>query len=116
MPGFNEYLNTDTFITSVVFNDEALEISFMETSKQSESVMEVGTIVFPITDDPEKLDICGAIQDALRDLIDRVYAERRAALGAVKQPVSQRDAIRERMQARGMERQAEAVDTSLDEG
>lgn len=76
----NILMTNDTFITSAVFNDEAVEITFMESTEQSSGCMEIHTLAFPVEDDPEKLAMIEIIQENLRELIDRVYAERRAEL------------------------------------
>jgi hypothetical protein len=83
-------LMADTFITSVVFNDEAIEITFMESGEQSSTCMEIHTIAFPIEDDPEKIIMLEQCQDLLREIIDRVYAERRAEINGQKRRDSEK--------------------------
>jgi hypothetical protein len=92
---FADVVNNDTFITSVVFNDEALEITFLENRDQTEDIMEAKTLVFAVGGDAEKVDILVLVQDLLRDLVDRVYAERRHGQGdggraAIKRRLAER--------------------------
>jgi hypothetical protein len=84
------------FVTSAVFNDEAIELTFIDDRKQTPNVMEIDTIVFPVTNDADRLNICSQIQALLQELINRVIADRRAELaGQAKsqQPPSAREAI-----------------------
>ena len=91
---------SDTFVTSVIFNDEALELTFLESREQGENVMEVHTLVFPVNNDMDKLNLVATIQEILRELIDRVYSERRNP--PKKEPVeNQRDAIDRVINQRG---------------
>jgi hypothetical protein len=78
------FIMNDTFVTSVVFNDEAIEITFMEANEQASKVMEIHTIAFPIEEDFEKMAIVENVQEFLRELIDRCYGERRAELSGIK--------------------------------
>lgn len=99
------------FVTSAVFNDEAVELTYIDDRKQTDEVMEIDTMVFPVTHDPDKLNICSQIQSLLQELIGRVHAERRAKLSGqtqFQQPVSSREAI-----ARMMAEQAVADEASI---
>ena len=82
------------FVTSAVFNDEAVELTYIDDRKQTDQVMEIDTMVFPVTNDQDKLNICSQIQSLLQELINRVHAERRAKLsGETPQRLSAREAI-----------------------
>lgn len=84
-------LGNDTFITSVVFNDEAIEITYMEKGQQSSKVMQVNTIAFPVdANDAEKLEMIAQAQDLFRELIDRAFSERRAELNPSTAPARKR--------------------------
>jgi hypothetical protein len=69
---------SDTIITSVVFSDETLEITIMESRDQSNAMGELRVVMIPFAQDQEKSDMVMMIQDLLREIVDRGYAERRA--------------------------------------
>lgn len=101
------------FVTSAVFNDEAVELTYIDDRKQTDEVMEIDTMVFPVTHDPDKLNICSQIQALLQELINRVHAERRAklaGLSAPEQPASGREAIARLMAEQAMSTKAPVVD------
>lgn len=84
------------FVTSAVFNDEAIELTWLDDREQTESLMEIHTQVFPITNDPEKVAICSEVQALLQELVNRLIAERRAQMNrreAPERPPSAREAI-----------------------
>lgn len=93
---FSEIIQNDTFVTSVVFNDEAVEVTYLENRDQTEHVMEAHVLVFAIND-PAKVDILAMVQELLRDVIDRVVSERR---NGPQPDVSARQQIRQRMMER----------------
>lgn len=103
------------FVTSAVFNDEAIELTWLDDREQTDTLMEIHTQVFPITNDPEKVAICSEIQALLQELVNRNVSERRAALSrqaAPERPASAREAIMQaqREQAQPVVTDVEGVD------
>lgn len=81
----NETLLNETFITTAVFNDELVELTYMERRHQGSKSMRMQMLMFPVDGiDPEKVDIVAAIQDLLRELIDRVESEQREEMQETK--------------------------------
>jgi hypothetical protein len=66
----------DTFITACMFNEDSVEITFLEKHEQSENVMMARSMVLPINTD-ERAQIYAELQDRLRDLVDWGYIELR---------------------------------------
>jgi len=75
----NELRSKDTYVTSAVFNEEALEITFLEARHQTPNRMRACTEVFAI-DTPEKEAIFNEIQNSLCELLDMVEREARDAM------------------------------------
>ena len=101
------------FVTSAVFNDEAVELTFIDDRKQTPNVMEIDTMVFPVTQDPDRLNICSQIQALLQDLIIRVHSDRRDEINGLEktnQAPSSREAI-----AKMMAEQMESAQSQKDE-
>lgn len=68
----------DTFVTSAVFNEEAIEITFLEARHQTPNRMRACTEVFAV-DSPEKETILSEVQTLLCDLLDIVERDAREA-------------------------------------
>lgn len=85
----NSLLN-DSFITSAVFNDELVELTYMEKRDQGTKCMKIHTLMFPVDgSDPDLVEIVAIIQDHLRDLIDRVEAAQREEFQEVRKGLRQ---------------------------
>jgi hypothetical protein len=72
-----EVIKFDTFITSVSFSDDSIEITFLEKNEQAEDVMMARTMVIYLGDDENKIDMYADIQDSLRMLIEIGYIDLR---------------------------------------
>lgn len=74
----DDILSKETFVTSVVFNENSVEITYMEKEEQSETIMLAKTILVPIyPDDEERVLLYAEMQDAASDLVDRAFVELR---------------------------------------
>jgi len=72
-----QVLNFDTFVTSVNFADDAVEITFLEKSDQSETVMLAKTMIIPIEENEDRIHMYLEIQERLIDMIQWGYIELR---------------------------------------
>jgi len=72
-----DIVSFETFITSISFGDDSMEITFLEKREQAENIMMARTMVIMIEDDETKLDIYADIQDRLRTMIEIGYIELR---------------------------------------
>jgi hypothetical protein len=72
-----EILSFETFITSVSFGDDSMEVMFLEKNEQTDTIMMARTMIIPIEGNDERVQIYGDIQDALRHMIEGAYVELR---------------------------------------
>ena len=72
-----QVLNFDTFVTGVAFSDDAIEVTFLEKNDQSETVMLAKTMVIPIEDDDDRIQMYFEIQERLIEMIQWGYIELR---------------------------------------
>jgi hypothetical protein len=66
----------DTFATNVSFGNDTIEITFLEKSEQSQTVMMARTLVIQV-DNEERYRNYSFLQECLRELIDSGYIELR---------------------------------------
>lgn len=71
-----DILNLETFVTSVGFNEDSMEVTFLEDREQGEDVMMARTLILPINS-PERMQLYAEIQERLCDLIEWGYIELR---------------------------------------
>lgn len=71
-----DYVNLSTFVTSVGFNEDSMEITFLEDREQGEEVLMARTLVIGINSD-ERMQLYAEIQERLCDLIEWGYVELR---------------------------------------
>lgn len=91
-----DLITFDTFITSVSFGDDSIEITFLEKREQSETVMMARTMIVPVDDD-DSLQVYADVQDALRQLIEWGYVELRNPPEEFTEPRSTNDWVRSQM-------------------
>lgn len=72
-----EVVQFETFITSVSFSDDSVEITFLEKREQSDNVMMARTMIIYLEEDDEKIGMYADLQDSLRMLIEMGYVELR---------------------------------------
>jgi hypothetical protein len=72
-----DIIQFETFITSVSFSDDSIEVMFLEKREQSENVMMARNMVVYLEDNEDKLDIYADLQDRLRMLVEIGYVELR---------------------------------------
>lgn len=93
-----EVLSEDVFITSVGFNEDSVEITFLESREQGERDMMARTMVLVLESD-ERIMLVAEIQERLRDLIDVGYVSLRNPPREIKSAKG-RDGIHQRMAER----------------
>lgn len=71
-----DYVNLTTFVTSVGFNEDTMEITFLEDREQGEEVIMARTLVLTINTE-ERMQLYAEIQERLCDLIEWGYVELR---------------------------------------
>jgi hypothetical protein len=71
-----DLLNFETFITSISFSEEAIEVTFLEKREQGDTVMMARTMVCQI-DNEQRAELYADLQDRMRDFIDWGYIELR---------------------------------------
>jgi len=67
-----DIINFDTFVTSVSFNDDSIEVTFLEKREQADEVMMARTMVAAIKDE-DSMQMYADLQSILRDFIDFGY-------------------------------------------
>jgi hypothetical protein len=67
-----DIINFETFVTTVSFSDDSIEVTFLEKREQGESVMMARVMAISI-DDEESMEMYADIQNVLRELIERGY-------------------------------------------
>jgi hypothetical protein len=72
-----EVVQFETFITSVSFSDDSVEITFLEKREQADNIMMARTMVIYLEDDEDKIDIYADLQEKMRMLIEMGYVELR---------------------------------------
>ena len=67
-----DIVNFETFVTSVTFSDDSIEVTFLEKREQAESVMMARTMVAEISDETS-MQMYADLQNILRDFIELGY-------------------------------------------
>lgn len=84
----DEIIQFETFITSVIFTDESIELNFLEKREQTDNVMMARTMVIYLEDSETKIQIYSDLQDSLRMLIEMGYIEMRNPPDEFEEPRS----------------------------
>lgn len=71
-----DMINQTTFITSVGFSEDSMEITFFEDREQGEEVIMARTMVLSINTE-ERMQLYAEIQERLCDLVEWGYVELR---------------------------------------
>lgn len=67
-----DIVNFETFVTNVSFNDDSIEVTFLEKREQAEDVMMARTMVAAVKDE-DGMQMYADLQGILRDFIENGY-------------------------------------------
>lgn len=68
-----DILTADVYVTSVSFTEDSIEVAFMETRDQTDSVAILRNMLIAVDADPAVKSTYLSLQETLRDLVDIGY-------------------------------------------